>query len=329
MDYMTIKEASAKWGVGTRIITVCCTEGRIEGAIKMGNLWLIPENTTKPVDRRRKKPLMQEKPEPILFQDVPRSDEERKHENIWPFQSLYENKELFAEIIRHFPYPMHICAPDGTMLLANEAYLRFAKISNPEKLYKKHNILSNPNLERWGIKDFVVRAFQGEATRVYDVKVPHQEIIERLGDDKETVLGSLYHDMTALPIWSSGNELMYVVFVFITSREYQGKEEIIKGKEYIDSHWNEDFDIDKLAEAVYISKYRYVRLFKQHTGMTPYCYYQEVKIEKIKGKLCESNLSIAQAFAECGVDYNGNFVKVFKQKTGMSPSEYRTMMTKK
>lgn len=329
MDYMTIKEASAKWNIGTRIITVYCTEGRIKGAIKRGNLWLIPENTTKPVDRRRKKPLMQEKPEPILFQDVPRSDEERKHENIRPFQSLYENKELFAEIIRYFPYPMHICAPDGTMLLANEAYLRFAKISNPEKLYNKHNILSNPNLERWGIKDFVVRAFQGEATRVYDVKVPHQEIIERLGDDKKTVLGSLYHDMSALPIWGSGKELMYVVFVFITSREYQGRDELIRGKEYIDSHWLENFDIDKLSGAVYISKYRYVRLFKQHMGMTPYCYYQEVKIEKIKEKLCESNLSIAQAFAECGVDYNGNFVKVFKQKTGMSPSEYRRMMAEK
>lgn len=328
MDYMTIKETSAKWNIGTRIITVYCTEGRIKGAIKRGNLWLIPENTAKPDDRRRKKSSMQKKLEPARLPDAPESYDERKHENIWPFQSLYENKELFAEIIRHFPYPMHICAPDGTMLLANEAYLRFAKISNPEKLYKKHNILSNPNLERWGIKDFVVRAFQGEATRVYDVKVPHQEIIERLGDDKETVLGSLYHDMTALPIWSSGNELMYVVFVFITSREYQGKEEIIKGKEYIDSHWNEEFDVDKLAQSVYISKYRYARLFKRYTGMTPYCYYQEVKIEKIKEKLCESNLSIAQAFAECGVDYNGNFVKVFKQKTGMSPSEYRMMIEK-
>lgn len=329
MDYMTIKEASAEWGVGTRIITVCCTEGRIEGAIKKGNLWLIPQNAVKPVDRRRKKPVMQEKTEPLLFHDIPRSDEERKHENIWPFQSLYENKELFAEIIRHFPYPMHICAPDGTMLLANEAFLRFAKISNPEKLYKKHNILSNPNLESWGVKDFVVRAFQGEAVRIYDIKVPYQEIVERLGDDKTLLTGSLYHDITALPIRGGNNELLYVVFIFITSREYQGKEEIIKGKEYIDNHWNEKFDIDKLAQAVYISKYRYARLFKQYTGMTPYCYYQEVKIEKIKKKLCESNLSIPQVFAECGVNYNGNFVKVFKQKTGMSPSEYRTIVTEK
>jgi AraC family transcriptional regulator len=310
MEYMTIKEASAKWGIGTRIITVYCTDGRIAGAVKRGNLWLIPENTAKPTDRRRK-------------------ETQNEKANEFDFQSLYEKKELFAAVFKYSPYPMHICAPNGTMLLANDAYLRFAKIINPEKLYKKHNILANPNLERWGIKDFTERAFRGEAVHAYDVKVPYEEIIERLGDEKTQSVGSLYHDISAFPIHDSDGKLSYIVFIFITSREYQGKEEIIKGKEYIDSHWLEEFNIDKLAEAVYISKYRYARLFKQHTGMTPYCYYQEVKVEKIKEKLCDINLTIAQAFAKCGVDYNGSFTKVFKRKTGMTPSEYRAKMTKK
>lgn len=325
MDYITIKEASENWGVGTRIITVYCVEGRIEGAVKKGHIWLIPKSALKPPDKRRKKVVVQNNKEPAVCKNI----YDLGYGTPCAFQSLYENKELFAEIFRHFPYPMHICAPNGTMLLANEAYLRFAKISNPEKLYKKHNILLNPNLERWGINDFVVRAFQGEAVRLYDVKVPHKEIIERLGDERTPFTGSLYHDITALPIRGRDGGLLYVVFIFITSREYQGKEEIIKGKEYIDSHWKENFDIDKLAGVVYISKYRYARLFKQYTGMTPYCYYQEVKTGKIKEKLCDINLSVARAFSECGVDYNGNFSKIFKQKTGMSPSEYRTMMTKK
>jgi len=164
---------------------------------------------------------------------------------------------------------MHICAPDGTMLLANEEYLKFAKITNPERLYKKHNILQNPNLERWGIKDFVLRAFQGEAVHVFDVKVPHQEIIERLGDSKELVSGSMFHNMTSLPICDSNNKLLFVAFIFITSRHYQDREEIMKGKEYIDDHWKEKFDMNNLAYIIHISKYHYSRLFKEHTGMTP------------------------------------------------------------
>lgn len=292
MEYMTVKEAGEKWGLGIRIVTLYCTKGRIDGVVKKGNLWLIPQNAEKPVDRRRKKAPIQE-----------------EYINPWPFQSLYENKELFIEIVKHFPYPMHICATDGTMLLANEEYLKFAKISNPKRLYKKHNILLNPNLERWGIKDFVLRAFQGEAVHAYDVKVPHQEIIERLGDNKELVYGSLFHNMTSLPIRDSNNKLIFVVFIFITSRYYQDREEIIKGKEYIDDHWKEEFDIDKIAEVVNMSRYHYIRLFKQNTGMTPYNYYQDVKFAKLKEMLCDTNLSITQVFNECGVDYNGNLAK--------------------
>lgn len=317
MEYMTVKEAGEKWGLGIRIVTLYCTKGRIEGAVKKGNLWLIPEDAVKPEDRRRKKIQTQEEKEPAVSMDP------------WSFKSLYENKELFAQIVKEFPYPMHICSPDGTMLLANDAYLKFAKITNPERLYKKHNILLNPNLERWGIKDFVIRAFQGEAVHADDVKVPYQEIIERLGDDKEFVSESLFHNMTALPIRNSNNQLLFVVFIFITSRSYHDREEIIEGKEYIDDHWKEEFDIDKLADIVHMSRYHYTRLFKQHTGMTPYNYYQDVKINKLKEKLCDVNLSITQVFDECGMDYDGNLAKKFKQKLGMTPSQYRTMMTKK
>lgn len=41
MDYMTLKEASEKWGVTTRWINYLCTAGRIPGAVKMGTVWLI------------------------------------------------------------------------------------------------------------------------------------------------------------------------------------------------------------------------------------------------------------------------------------------------
>ncbi len=131
MDYMTIREAAGKWGLGTRIVALYCTGGRIDGALKKGNLWLIPKDAARPKDRRRKKVLVQETKELLVSKEINELFEQNRHEGAWPFQSLYENKELFMEIVKHFPYPMHICAPDGTMLLANEEYLKFAKILNP------------------------------------------------------------------------------------------------------------------------------------------------------------------------------------------------------
>ena len=35
MDYMTLKEASEKWGVSSRQVNYYCVEGRIPGAVKM------------------------------------------------------------------------------------------------------------------------------------------------------------------------------------------------------------------------------------------------------------------------------------------------------
>ena len=54
MDYITTKEASAKWGVSDRRILQYCNAGRIKGAVKMGNTWLIPKNAEKPADERFK-----------------------------------------------------------------------------------------------------------------------------------------------------------------------------------------------------------------------------------------------------------------------------------
>ena len=52
--YMTLKEAGEKWGIGDRRINTLCLEGRIEGASKIGNLWVIPVDTPKPDDNRIK-----------------------------------------------------------------------------------------------------------------------------------------------------------------------------------------------------------------------------------------------------------------------------------
>ena len=53
-DYMTIREASEKWGIGIRRINTLCNEGRIEGCIHFGAAWAIPADAEKPSDKRIK-----------------------------------------------------------------------------------------------------------------------------------------------------------------------------------------------------------------------------------------------------------------------------------
>lgn len=52
IDFLTVKEAGERWNVSGRMVTIYCKEGKIEGAIKKGNLWLVPIDAEKPVDGR-------------------------------------------------------------------------------------------------------------------------------------------------------------------------------------------------------------------------------------------------------------------------------------
>ena len=47
---LTTKEIALKWGVSVTWVTVLCKKGRIEGAIREGNRWYIPEDAKKPED---------------------------------------------------------------------------------------------------------------------------------------------------------------------------------------------------------------------------------------------------------------------------------------
>ena len=52
LDFLTMKEAAKKWGITSRMATYYCTSDKIEGAIKKGDIWLIPSDADKPIDGR-------------------------------------------------------------------------------------------------------------------------------------------------------------------------------------------------------------------------------------------------------------------------------------
>ena len=54
MDYISIDEAAKKWGLSKRFVQLLCSNGRIEGATRLGRAWMIPHDAKKPIDGRTK-----------------------------------------------------------------------------------------------------------------------------------------------------------------------------------------------------------------------------------------------------------------------------------
>ena len=54
MEYLKIKEVAQKWEISPRAVQILCADGRVEGAVRFGSVWMIPKNAQRPVDGRSK-----------------------------------------------------------------------------------------------------------------------------------------------------------------------------------------------------------------------------------------------------------------------------------
>lgn len=54
MEWITAKEAGAIWGISPRRAQILCEQGKVACAERLGNMWVIPKGTPKPIDGRTK-----------------------------------------------------------------------------------------------------------------------------------------------------------------------------------------------------------------------------------------------------------------------------------
>ena len=54
MEYISVTEAAAKWGLSRRRVLTLCSENRIPGVSRLGSIWMIPKDAEKPADARIK-----------------------------------------------------------------------------------------------------------------------------------------------------------------------------------------------------------------------------------------------------------------------------------
>lgn len=54
-EYISVKEAAAKWQISERRVQKLCEGGRIEGIERFGRSWMIPKDAEKPNDLRKER----------------------------------------------------------------------------------------------------------------------------------------------------------------------------------------------------------------------------------------------------------------------------------
>lgn len=81
--------------------------------------------------------------------------------------------------------------------------------------------------------------------------------------------------------------------------------------------------VEEYARMCYMSKFAFIRLFRQATGMPPIAYINHKRLEDSLYLLTETDARVEEIAAMLGYDDAVYFGRLFRRAYGMSPTQYR------
>lgn len=97
---------------------------------------------------------------------------------------------------------------------------------------------------------------------------------------------------------------------------------LLRAKEYILAHLEADLSLDEISQAAHLSKYHFLRLFRQQFGITPHQYVLSCRINAARGAL-ETGVAPSDVAFRYGFTDLSHFNRRFKRIYGKTPYQYQ------
>lgn len=93
---------------------------------------------------------------------------------------------------------------------------------------------------------------------------------------------------------------------------------------FVESHFTEDMNMDRLADAVHLNKHYLARTFREITGVTIFNYLYQRRINEAKMLfLLEREATVTEVCYRVGFKSLPHFCRLFKQMVGTTPEHFR------
>ena len=106
------------------------------------------------------------------------------------------------------------------------------------------------------------------------------------------------------------------------ARAVLGHQRIARAIQHIGRYCEQNLSLEDYAAMCMMSKYHFLRTFKQVTGETPLEYRMRMRIENAKDMLEEGTLSVSEIGERLGFSSPAYFSDTFKKSVGVSPKMY-------
>jgi AraC-like DNA-binding protein len=97
---------------------------------------------------------------------------------------------------------------------------------------------------------------------------------------------------------------------------------VIGTRNYIDSNYDADLNLDLLSHIRFVSKFHLLHLFKRYYGQTPKQYLIDKRIEKSK-EFLKKGMPITETCFAIGFESPCSFSTLFKSRTGLTPTDFQ------
>ena len=100
-------------------------------------------------------------------------------------------------------------------------------------------------------------------------------------------------------------------------------ERLCRARRYIDECYDLPLDLTEISKQACLSRYHFLRLFRDMFATTPHQYLIQRRIEKAKELLRVRSLSVTEVCFEVGFQSLGSFSSLFRKCVGHAPVSYR------
>lgn len=142
------------------------------------------------------------------------------------------------------------------------------------------------------------------------------KIINELNQNKEQIMIQLLLMQVIIDI---SRQLMYIADDRIANKNIYVKKAI----EYLYHHYDCDVRVVDIAKSINIHEGYLYRIFKQSTGKTMMAYLLEIRLDKARVMLENTDISISEITDYIGINSRQYFTYIFKKNYGITPRNYR------